>query len=190
MKTRTFSAGVISLLMIIGFLLSGCTSTPAGVSVNSTRFQDLSIPWQEHAMVFLSMPSGISHGIRINSVDSENSNKTSIVSSGNVVIIPPGTHMIHTQVWRLVSNSEVSIAIPVTYEFQPGEHYILTGEVQRRLLTVSGSAKVITLNEYRTIYTEAWKNAAIKYTDEEIENKFKKDVVDRFDNLADVLRNQ
>ena len=137
-----------------------------------TTHQDPSIPWQQHALLYLA--GSYRGGASIHGVDTLTKHYL-IVQGNSVVIIPPGTHTVYVHLWngQYGTTYETRVAIPITFDFQPGGRYVLSGEIGRGY---GPAAKIQTVEEYRLVHAGLYPND----TPEQNEKTFNSRILDNF----------
>jgi len=166
MKKNLFLVWACIIVSIL-FSTTSCGST--GVT---TIHQDPALPWQEHALL---LPSGNYKGlVYVHGLYDPNkkSYPNPTIGANKVGLIPPGTQTI------MVSTKDVgynpSKPFQMTYEFLPGQRYVIAiVESRRGLLTGTFTPEIHTVEEYRVIYGEMYPNND--------ESDFKRWILDRFD---------
>ena len=143
----------VQLCIVISILIN--TTSCASVS---TAHQDPSIPWQEHAFL---LPSANDRGSvsvwGFYKPDKDGSAAFRTINTNVVGLIPPGTQTINVRVSAL--EYEESRAFPMTYEFLPGQRYVIAVVKARKgLLTGTFIAEIHTVDEYRAIFAEIYPN--------------------------------
>jgi len=175
--------GIISLTLVMGFCLIGCTTTV------TTSLQDPSLPWQEQALL---LPYGSEQGVPkiigfddIRNPFSLTNRNDTLVDAMVVAVIPPGTHTIHVRVTSLSYGREyISEIIEVAYEFQPGGRYVLFGTIKTSLLGIGDgatNARIMTVEEYRKVFAEYYGRAPVPPTPEKVDERFQSSILDRFE---------
>jgi len=174
MKKNLFLVWACIVVSIL-FNTTSCASTGA-----STIHQDPSFSWQEHALL---LPSGNARGIVDIRGFYEPNQKDSYlpltIKPNEVGLIPPGKQTINVVVKP--TGYEQTRPFQITYEFLPGQRYVISiVNVKKGLLVGSFSAEIHTVDEYRSIYEEIYPNND--------ESSFKSWVLDRFDKAETWLK--
>jgi hypothetical protein len=174
MAKKGFLLGMSCMALAFGMTVIGCAST--GVI---TIHQDPSIPWQEHALL---LPSGNARGlVEVHGLYDTNQKDylPRTIDTNKVGLIPPGTQTINVVTSDV--GYENSRPFQMTYEFLPGQRYVIAVVKNRRgLLSGTFSAEIHTVDEYRAIYGEIYPN--------DDGSRFKGWVLDRFDKAEAELR--
>jgi hypothetical protein len=166
------TVGMLAMALAFGMTVIGCASR--GVR---TIHQDPSISWQEHALL---LPSGNARGIvYVYGLYDQKSFLARTIDANEVGLIPPGTQTINVVTTDV--GYENSRPFQMTYEFLPGQRYVIAVVKNRRgLLAGAFSAEIHTVDEYRAIYGEIYPN--------DDGSGFKRWVLDRFDKAEAELR--
>ena len=161
---------LIAVLAVAG--ITGCASTGA-----ITTLQDPSIPWQEHALLltagYISSTTAVVTDLKM---------PIAVIGVRSVGIIPPGTQTIHVS-YSVSTKSAFSTyegVTSITFDFQPGERYVLNAELlEAGFFSGSTRVEIQTVEEYRPKYYKY-------YT--ESDKAFKEDIIDKFEKAEAWLR--
>ena len=161
MKKGNFAVGIISITLVIGFLLTGCTSAPL---VNKLMNPDVSV--NDHAVLYLSE--------EINDVMIDGEIVKTLITGlwgqygfkkTPMIVLAPGEHTIQAMYLSYrsagggdVEKSKTSL-MTITHDFNAGRRYYMYGAVEGNMV----SFKIID----ETDPTEAWRQGSRSLTNAE-----------------------
>jgi hypothetical protein len=138
------------IAMVTGLLclaVTGCVTTIDGEKFNRTRlksrtdvlkisdlYRDESIPLEQHALLYVGVADG--RQLRIPEFDGKYAGLLRYLATNIVGLIPPGSHQL------LVKELESTKSIgTITYEFEPGKLYMLTGDWTDKAGVIEGTIR-------------------------------------------------
>jgi hypothetical protein len=171
--------GTLVMALVFAMTVVGCVITPV-----STRLQDTSIPWQEHAMLYTfhtPYVEGAQQRVIMSIIGLDDKVGETVQDPIQIGLIPPGTHTITCK----LQIGDTYAKATVTREFQPGGRYVVYGWfTDTRYMLAKAEAHIDTLEEFELVYEKSFPKG------KDVEGySFEEQVVSRFDKAAEEFGN-